>query len=70
MLAANDLTINVLIVISVQSRDTSRVADPEIDRVWLFCKSNSCPGDACFDIAIEGRVLFSEVVILLYKIQG
>jgi hypothetical protein len=70
MLAANDLAINVLVVVSVQSGDAARVPDPEVDGVGLLFKSDSCPGDVCFDVAVQGRVLVSEVVVLLWESQG
>ena len=65
VLATHDLTIHIFVIVSVESGDASRVADPEVDRIGLFFKSDSCPSDLCFDIAVQSQILVSEVVVLL-----
>ena len=52
-LASNDLAINILVIVSVQSGDAARVANPEVDRIWRLLESDSGPCDVFFDIAIQ-----------------
>jgi hypothetical protein len=49
---ADDLAIDVLVVVSMQRRDAARVADPEVDCVGFLLQSDTCPGDVWLDIFV------------------
>ena len=67
MLTARNLAIYVFIIVSMQSGHTARVANPEVDRVGLLFKRDSCPSNVSFHIVVEWRVLVSEVVVFWCK---
>ena len=64
MLAAEDLHVDVLVVVLVQGGHGARVADPEVDGVGLLLQGNACPGYVALDVAEERGVLVPQVVVL------
>ncbi len=51
MLVPRDLDIHVLVVVLVQRGDGARVADPQVDGIWVAGEGDACEGDAGGDVA-------------------
>lgn len=53
VLTARNLAIHIFIIVLMQSGHTAGVANPEVNRVGLLFKRDSCPSDVCFDIVVQ-----------------
>ena len=69
MLEADDLDIDILVIITMQRSDTSTVSQPQIDGIWSMAQSNAGPGDIWLNIHKQRRILVSQIVIL-YEYQA
>lgn len=66
MLRAYDLTIDILVIVPVESGDAFTIANPEIDSIRIVnSKSYSGPGYILVDIFIKLRIFSSQIVIFL-----
>lgn len=66
MLRAYHLTIDILVIVPVESGDASTVANPEIDRIRIVNSERySGPGYILVDIFIKLRIFSSQIVIFL-----
>ena len=68
MLEADDLDIDILVIITMQRGDTSTVSQPQVDGIWSTAQSNAGPGDIWFNIHKQRRIFVSQIVIL-YEYQ-
>ena len=63
-LVPGNLHVHVLVVVLVQRGHGARVADPQVDGVWVAGERDARPGDGRGDVAEEGEVFGAEVVVL------
>jgi hypothetical protein len=69
VLLADDLGVDVLVVVLVQGRDGSRVADPEVGGVGVLLEGYPGEGNVSRDIVRQRQVLMAEVVVLCLECQ-
>ena len=65
MLLPDDLAIDVLVIVLVQSRGTLRIANPKIDCLGTSTKSYSSPWYIFRHVLKERLVFSSEIIVLL-----
>lgn len=70
VLLADDLGVDVLVVVPVQGRDGPRVADPEVGGVGVLLEGYPGEGDVSRHVLREGQVLVAEVVVLCLGMSG
>lgn len=63
MLLAEDLHINVLVVVAVHGRDGVGVADPQVDGLGLSLQCYPCKRYVLVDVCKDGCILMSQVVV-------
>ena len=69
VLAAGHLDVDVFVVVLVQRRHGTRVADPQVDGLGLALQGDAREGYVLLDVAEEGGVLVSEVVVFFKRWQ-
>jgi len=60
---ADDLDVDVFVVVLVECGGGKRVAEPEVDGFGFLAQRDSSPGDVFLDIAEEGRVFIAQIVV-------
>ena len=63
MLLAEDLHINVLVVVAVHGRDRVRVADPEVDGLGLPLQRDPREWDVLVNVRKNRGILMAQVVV-------
>lgn len=63
MFLAENLDIDVLVVVLVQCRNRARIADPQIGGVRIVLEGYSREGNVSWDISGERQILMPEVVV-------
>jgi len=67
MLPAQNLDIDVLVVVPVERRNRPRVANPQVDGLGALLKGYACPGYVRLDVSKQGHIFVPEVVVFFQR---